>query len=312
MRMLLERPWLHGGPQQQYTLDQSPSIADLAPRDDGASAAEQDGDDAGADGMRTLSIQLVRGRNLGMAGGRLLHVQVERDLDGTIGIGLDNDDRIVEVSNDKQLSLQRGDQVRAVDGVPLGDGNIVMAMRQVPREVAAFPVELVRWPRGASQPSCDVYAVLQTSARGGPGGERCLDRVETQLRDSLNAAFNASSIVTLRSAERHELRLQLFREGFWGWPLVGEARVDLTALGAARAPFTAWVPLLDGAEHVAGELLVRITRCDWATRIGTSPDTGHAEFAPRLELSALMRAPLHEPQPIARIADVPLEGGRAR
>lgn len=304
------------GDGQHYTIDQSPTLAQLEakrPKADVSAGIGAEDVQGRADGLCTLSIQLVRGRNLGMVGGRLLNVQVERDVDGTIGIGLDTDDHIVEVTNDKQLSLQVRDQIRAVNGVVLGDGNIVTAMRQVASDVKTFPVELIRWPKGTPLPCWDVFAVVETVAFGGPDshlGARRLDRVETELRDSRSATFSVNSIVTLYPANSHELRLRLFREGALRPSLIGEAVLDLAAYSLEEGPSVAWVPLLDAANKraIVGEFLLRIARCDWATRLGTSPDTGHNErVLPRVGAS-LLRAPIHQPQPLARISDVPLSG----
>ncbi|KAG8459533.1 hypothetical protein KFE25_012868 [Diacronema lutheri] len=305
-----------GGAVHAYTIDQSPLLADapVPPRSHvGGVGATRDA--APRAGVRTLCVQLERGRNLGWAGGRLMRVEVERDTDGTIGIGLDPCDRIVEVTNAKQLNLHVSDQIRTVGGVALADGNIVTAMRQVPREVCTFPVDIIRWPPGTDAPAWDVFVVLETVAHAGGDASgvrntRQLDRVESGLCSSRKAAWKASSIVTLSPTHRHELTLQLMCEGVLRPSLVGEAMLDLDALGECAEPFVGWLPLFARARPpeqrpVVGELLVRIARCDWAARLGTSPDSGHGDRA-RPPGAALLWPPRHEAKPLPRIDDVPL------
>jgi len=306
-----------------YTIDQSCSIHDPV-----ASIHEQLTVNVGAPDtdllrtLRTLSIQLVRGRNLGMAGGRLRTVQVERDADGTLGIGLDTDDRLIEVTNPRQLSLQNRDQIIATNGVPLADGNIIGAMRQVPRELLAFPVQLLRWPKGTEQPLWDVFAVMEIVATSkkfdehSKSGENRLKRIKTESTDSRRPFWSVSTLVTLAPEHNtHELRLTLVREGApvftppWHQD-VGAVRISLDALGTDDLPFVRWLPLIgrDGTS-IVGEFLLRITRCDWATRIGTSPDTG---FLARRHIGGSIdilgdifggREPQHHAIPLARVLD---------
>jgi hypothetical protein len=298
-------------PVLAYTIDQSPSVHDAPAA--AAHAAPAAVPQLTFPPLRTVSIQLVRGRNVGMAGGRMLHVDVERDADGTLGIGLDHDDRIVEVTNPRQLNLKLRDQIRAVDGLQLGEGNIVTGMRQIPRERTAFPVEIIRWARSTAAPFWEIYATMEVLARGtdeSPLRARRLARVETEPKASPKPHWNESTIVSLANINRHELIIQLIHEGLLRPSLVGEAKIDLEAIGeCSPRPYVAWVPLLgrDGM-HIVGEFLVRISRCDWAKRLGTSPDTG-------LDVERLLPlfqpAPVHDALPLARIHDVPLSGDQA-
>jgi hypothetical protein len=312
---------------QQYTLDQSPSVhesfdATAAPPDAqrpmptaerAAAACAPTGREA-LPALRTVCIQFLRARNLGALGGELLEVPVTRGDDGTLGIGLNGDDGIVEVTNVQQVNLQVNDQIRAVDGIALRDGNIISAMVQVPRERHTFAVELVRWPKGvldgfwrAADAEHWIEGEVLATTRGSSGDAaeseartRALSNFMTPPELRRSTPLRTQLVVTLSSADRHRLVLKLMRETFFlSEEAVGGVTVCLDDLGPCEAPHAEWLMLRSpGTRGVVGEVLVRVSRCDWAMRLDKSPDATHAPRRPKWAAE-----PLHAAQPIARIVD---------
>lgn len=258
--------------------------------------------------LRTVNIQLVRTRNVGYAHAVIRTVQVQREPGGLLGIGLDAEDRIVEVTNEKQVNLKLGDQVRALDGRHLGTDNIVNGMKQLPRELTDFGVEVMRWPGKQRPAEWEITLVASVFARrrDNPAAVRRLVRFESKLQFSTVGTFNAARIVSLNADELHTLQIELVREAMMRPLVVGRALLRLEELGECTPPHVEWLPVHgQGAYGVVAELLVRVARCDWAQRVGTSPDTGVRSRAAATAANPFVE-PLHAAAPVPRVADVPL------
>jgi len=277
----------------------------------------QELDSRGFPPLRTICFQCLRGRNVGVPQARVLRVDVTRDTDGSIGIGLDGDDRILEITNPHQHNLKVGDQIRAVNGVHLGPDNIIAALKHVPRNLETFPVEILRWPQQPPVDPAELYAECEVWTYDGDPSRpvRRIAFKESRFVPRGHPAFNVSLVATLRSAESHVAVVRVLRDGVFGVVPVGEVRLPLEDLGPCEAPACMWTLLAEPhSRFVHGEVLCRVTRCDWASRLGTSPHVGRVRKQGNGLRALLAEAtsavaevfPLHKAVPLDRIQDIAL------
>ena len=250
---------------------------------------------------------------------------VRRGPDGSFGLGLSDDNALLELHHDENKhALRLGDQIVSVsamqydggtnspdDSVPLVRERLAAVIERHFAERDELQLHILRPKRPkdpASAAAEDVFAVLELlRSDGGEMGDLVSDLWE--YREA--ASWGAFWTVTL-PAGAAVVRVGLHRSHLFSEPLIGSTEVELDAIPKDGGTATRWHALRrsgdDSTGEVHGEVLLSLRR--YAAGGSVSPGVG----APRdwqeeddeldaLFAESLLVAPLHEAAPIRPIEE---------
>jgi hypothetical protein len=269
------------GGLQKMADSQAGASASTPVEKEGGASTEVEGEESEAaadpaNGCTTIFVKVERLRRL-QKGTEAVHT-VRRGEDGSFGLGLSEDNEIINFYHEENAGVLRiGDQVRAVNDTPLVRERLAVLLQRSFASHDTVQLHISRAHGEKLKQGQEAFAALQMRNEFGEEIEEWLSELWNVKTNSVWGTFWTVPIVE----GAHSVWLGLHLSKMFTEPLIGSVEIPLADIPAEKLQ-TRWYSLRDeddeeggftlSSNDIAGEILLTIRK--FASTTSVSPD-GH-------------------------------------